>query len=128
VHTIEAGQSVSGSYRVTNSTRDTVLAEHSAKATNMVTRGVGLMGRRGLPADGGLIIQPCNSVVSFFMRFEIDVVFVSGDSRVLHMIHAMRPWRTSKIVRGSKLVVELPSGTLADTSTTLGDTITIESL
>jgi uncharacterized protein len=128
MHTVEAGQSVSGSYRVTNSTRDTVLAEHSAKATNMVTRGVGLMGRRGLPADGGLIIQPCNSVVSFFMRFEIDVVFVSGDSRVLHMIHAMRPWRTSKIVRGSKLVVELPGGTLSGASTTIGDIITIESL
>jgi uncharacterized membrane protein (UPF0127 family) len=126
MHTVEAGQSVSGSYRVTNSTRDTVLAEHSAKATNMVTRGVGLMGRRGLPADGGLIIQPCNSVVSFFMRFEIDVVFVSGDSRVLHMIHAMRPWRTSKIVRGSKLVVELTSGTLSNTATTLGDTLVID--
>ena len=114
------------SYRVTNSTRDVVLAEHSARASNPLTRGVGLIGRRGLPADGGLIIQPCNSVVSFFMRFSIDVVFMSGDARVVHMIHSMPPWRTSKIVRGSKLVIELPAGTLADTNTSLGDTIAIK--
>lgn len=113
-------------YRVTNATRGVVLADHSARASNMLTRGVGLIGRRSLPADGGLIIQPCNSVVSFFMRFAIDVVFVSGDSRVLHMIHAMPPWRTSKIVRGSKMVIELPAGRLVDTNTSAGDTVTIE--
>jgi len=59
------------------------------------------------------------------MRFETDVVFVGGDSKVLHMIHAMRPWRTSKTVRGSRLVIELPASTLANTGTSVGDTITI---
>ncbi|HEX6509487.1 MAG TPA: DUF192 domain-containing protein [Chloroflexota bacterium] len=113
-------------YRVVNSTRETVLAEHSDKAANPVRRGVGLIGRKGLPSGGGLIIQPCNSVVSFFMRFPIDVAFVNRDTRVVHMIHAMPPWRTSKIVRGAKLVVELPAGTLNDTHTELGDTLVIQ--
>jgi uncharacterized membrane protein (UPF0127 family) len=115
-------------YRVTNATGDAVLAARSAKATNPVTRGVGLIGRRGLPESGGLIIQPCNSVVSFFMRFPIDVVFLSKDLRVMHMIHAMPPWRTSKIVRGAKMVVELPAGTLAQSNTEVGDTLSIESV
>jgi uncharacterized protein len=119
---------VRASYRVTNSTRDALLARASAKASNPITRGVGLIGRRGLPDGGGLIIQPCNSVVSFFMRFPIDVVFLDKDFRVIHMIHAMPLWRSSKIVRGSKLVIELPAGTLSATSTTLGDTVTIQSL
>lgn len=117
---------MTASYRVTNTTRNVVLVHYSAKASNPVTRGIGLIGRRGLPDDGGLIIQPCNSVVSFFMRFAIDVVFLSGDSRVLHMIHAMPPWRTSKIVRGAKIVIELPAGTLSKSDTSLGDTVTIE--
>jgi uncharacterized protein len=85
----------------------------------------GLMGRRGLPTGGGLILQPCVAVVSFLMRFEADVVVVGGDSKVLHMIHPMRPWRTSKIVRGSRLAIELPASTLANTGMSLGDTITI---
>jgi uncharacterized membrane protein (UPF0127 family) len=104
------------------------LAEQSAKATNPVSRGVGLIGRRGLPPGGGLIIRPCNSVVSFFMRFPIDVIFLGNDLQVMHVIRAMPPWRTSKIVRGAKMVVELPAGTLATTHTDIGDTIVIETV
>jgi uncharacterized membrane protein (UPF0127 family) len=44
----------------------------------------------------------------------------------MHMIHAMPPWRTSKIVRGAKMVVELPAGTLTRSHTEIGDTLRIE--
>jgi len=117
--------SADGRFRVTNTTRGTVLADMSKKASNPVTRGIGLMGRRSLPPGGGLIIQPCNSVVSFFMRFPIDVVFLDRDGKVCHMMRSMVPWRASKIVRGSKLVVELPAGTLAGSGTQHGDSISI---
>jgi uncharacterized protein len=112
-------------FRVTNTTRGKVLADMSKKASNPVSRGIGLMGRRSLPPGGGLIIQPCNSVVSFFMRFPIDVVFLDRDSKVCHMMHSLVPWCASKIVRGSKLVVELPAGTLVKSGTEHGDTISI---
>lgn len=113
-------------YRVTNTTRNEILASSSRKADNPLTRAIGLMGKRSLPVGEGLIIQPCNSVTCFFMRFPIDVLFVGADGRVLHLIHAMRPWRNSRFVRGSRLVVELPAGTLARSGTTSGDIITIE--
>jgi uncharacterized membrane protein (UPF0127 family) len=44
---------------------------------------------------------------------------------VVHLIEDLRPWKASKIVRASKLVVELPVGTIARTETQLGDTLTI---
>jgi uncharacterized membrane protein (UPF0127 family) len=119
--------SADGRFRVTNTTRGTVLAAMSRKASNPVSRGIGLMGRRSLPQGGGLIIQPCNGVVSFFMRFPIDVVFLDRDAEVCHMVPSMVPWRASKIVRGSKVVLELPAGTLADSGTQLGDKIAIDS-
>jgi uncharacterized protein len=115
-------------YRVFNATRSTVLAERSNAATNMVSRGFGLMGKKSLPPGGGLIIVPCNSVISFFMRFLFDVVFVGGDGSVLHAVHSMRAWRTSRIVRGSKYVVELPAGTLNASQTVLGDRIELSEL
>jgi uncharacterized membrane protein (UPF0127 family) len=59
------------------------------------------------------------------MRFPIDVLFVDQAGKVCHMIRPMVPWRTSKIVRQSKLVVELPAGTIERTGTELGDTIEI---
>lgn len=116
---------MSEGYRVSNETRGTVLAEHSGRVRNPVSRGLGLMGKRGLPADGGLIIQPCSGVVSFFMRFPIDVVFLDSDGRVVHLVEDLRPWKASKIVRASKMVVELPAGTIARTQTQMGDTVTI---
>jgi uncharacterized membrane protein (UPF0127 family) len=42
------------------------------------------------------------------------------------MIHAMRPWRNSKIAPGPKMVIELPAGPLSDTMTRLGDTRTVD--
>ncbi|GAC1401626.1 MAG: hypothetical protein NVSMB52_15440 [Chloroflexota bacterium] len=83
------------------------------------------MFRAALPESGGLIIQPCNSVVSFFMRFPIDVLFVDGSGRLLHLMGPMPPWRVSKIVQGSKLVIELPSGTATRSGTHVGDSIEI---
>lgn len=112
-------------FRVLNQTRGAALAEQSEKATTWWRRGVGLIGRKGLPEGGGLIIQPCNSVVSFFMRFTIDVIFVDDKNTVLHVLHSMVPWRTSRIVRGSKFVVELPAGKARETGTDVGDQLEI---
>jgi uncharacterized membrane protein (UPF0127 family) len=113
-------------YRVTNETRGTVLARESALADSFMRRGLGLMGKKSLPEGGGLVIRPCNGVVSFFMRFPIDVVFVDANGAVLHLVPNLTPWKTSKVVRGSKLVIELPAGTIGDTGTQVGDSISIE--
>lgn len=116
---------MSGGYRVTNESRGTVLAQQSGRVRNPVSRGIGLMGKKGLPEDGGLIIEPCSGVVSFFMRFPIDVVFLDSDGQVVHLIEDLRPWKASKMVRASRLVVELPTGTIARSQTQMGDTVTI---
>lgn len=113
-------------HRIANTTKGTVLAETSRRATTRIGRGIGLIGRRSLPVGGGLIIEPCNSVVSFFMRFPIDVLFIDDLGRVCHLKQNMVPWRVSKIVRQSKFVIELPAGSATSTRTELGDKISIE--
>lgn len=118
----------SGLFRIQNLTSGEVLAERSEKVTNPIRRGIGLIGRKGLPPDGGLIIQPCNSVVSFFMRFSIDVIFVDVALKVLYIRSDMVPWRTSRFVRGSKFVIELPAGTALRARTAVGDELQIDAL
>jgi uncharacterized membrane protein (UPF0127 family) len=56
------------------------------------------------------------------------VVFLDKDGMVCHVIRSMVPWRTSKIVKQSKMVVELPAGTVERTGTDLGDRVTIETV
>lgn len=89
-------------------------------ASGLGPRFLGLMGRASLPEDEGLCIQRCSQIHMFFMRFALDVAFVNGDGQVLHVLHAIRPWRISRIVFGAKAAIELPAGTLARHGVTRG--------
>ena len=84
------------------------------------------MFRAGLPAGGGLILDPCRAVVSFFMRFPIDVVFLNRENQVVYVLSNLKPWKASRIVRGARYVVELPPGTAASSGTCEGDVLSIE--
>ncbi len=107
--------------RVINRTRGTTLAREAEAARTWWTRGKGLLGRKGLPADGGLIIEPCSSIHTWFMSFPIDVAFVAADGRVVRTAHALRPWRFGPLARKVRYVVELPAGVLAQSGTVEDD-------
>jgi uncharacterized membrane protein (UPF0127 family) len=81
-------------------------------AKNPLRRLQGLLGRRNLAADEGLLLQPASSVHTLFMRFPIDVVFLDRDLRVLRVADSVPPWRAVRR-RRSRLVLELPAGAAA---------------
>jgi uncharacterized protein len=66
----------------------------------------GLLGRRGLESGEGLLIKPTGSVHTFFMRFPIDVVFLSREGEVLKIARALPAWRMTGAQR-AKAVLEL---------------------
>ena len=78
-------------------------------ADSFWSRGVGLLGRRSLPPAEGLLIRPCSSVHTLFMRFTIDVVYLDEAWRVVKVVHRLKPWRFSA-GRGAKMVLELQGG------------------
>ena len=55
------------------------IAEEVETAESFAERLKGLLGRRSLPAGKGLLIRPCNSIHSCFMRFSFDAVFINSD-------------------------------------------------
>ena len=59
----------------------TTVASAVEIADTSATRRRGLLGRDGLDPSAALIIVPCSSVHTFFMRFAIDVVFVDRGGR-----------------------------------------------
>ena len=52
-------------------------------AVDSVSRRKGLLGRDGLADTTGIVIAPTNAVHTFFMRFPIDIVFVTRAGEVL---------------------------------------------
>jgi uncharacterized membrane protein (UPF0127 family) len=91
-------------------------------ADTRASRRRGLLGRDGLEADAALILTPCCSIHTAFMRFAIDVVFVARDGRVLRILRDLPPWRMAMAVRASS-VVELAAGSLRGKDLTIGDRV-----
>ncbi|NOK14266.1 DUF192 domain-containing protein [Corallococcus exercitus] len=108
-------------WRVTNETRQRLLADRAERAESFVQRFQGLMGRASLPMGGGMHIEPCNSIHTFFMRIPIDVAFLDAEGRIVKQLSAMPPWRTSSIYFKARSVLELPAGVLGASGTQEGD-------
>lgn len=96
-----------------------VLAERVRIADNIWSRFWGLMGRHGMPADEGLLITPCYSVHTMFMRFPIDVIFLDKDDRVLKIAPAMKPFRAA-VGRGARSVLEMNAERAAQVGVSIG--------
>lgn len=113
-------------YRVSNQTRNTLLADAAGRADTFVSRFKGLMGVAELPMGQGLHIEPCTSIHTFFMKIPIDAVFLDASHQVVEVCHAMPPWRVSRVFFGARSVLELPAGTAAAAQTVVGDRLVFE--
>lgn len=107
--------------KIINKTKGTLLADKVTVANSSLRRLIGLLNRRQLKEGEALIIKPCNSIHTFFMRFPIDVIFVDSQNKVIAVKNCFNPWRISAVYWRAKFVIELPCGTLLNSSTTKGD-------
>ena len=65
---------------------------------------------RPLPAGAGLVIVPCSSIHTQFMRFPIDVLYVNKEDVIAGIDRNLRPWRVGRFYKKVHYVVELPAG------------------
>jgi uncharacterized protein len=86
-----------------------LVCERCAVAATPLSRLKGLLGRSELRRGEGLLIRPCSSVHTWFMRFPIDVVFLDRELRVVRVADRLAPWRTAA-GRKARAVLELPAG------------------
>lgn len=112
--------------RIINKTQKTILAEDVILANGLFKRMKGLLGRKEFKPGQALILRPCNSIHTFFMRFPIDVLFMDKNSRVIKAIHSLKPFSLTPIYFNAAFVIELPANTLKSTFTSQGDTLILE--
>lgn len=109
--------------RIINQTKNTILAEEVILANTAFKRMKGLLGKKEFMRGCALILKPCNSIHTFFMRFPIDVLFLDKNNRVIKAISSLPPYRLTRVYLNSGFAIELPSGIIKLSSTQEGDTI-----
>lgn len=77
-------------------------------ADTFISRFFGLMGKRNV--DYGLLLIPCKSIHTFFMKIDIDVVYLDHSLTVVDIERNMKPWKTGKYRSKAYGVLELPAG------------------
>jgi hypothetical protein len=82
----------------------------------------GLLGRTRI--EGAILLQPASSVHTFGMRFDLDVVHLDQDLRVLRVI-TMRPNRLGRPIAHARSVLEAEAGSL--TRLRVGDRLSVQS-
>ena len=106
--------------RLMNARTGQAVADAAELALTSASRRRGLLGRDRLDPGAALVIAPCNSIHTFFMRFAIDVAFVDRDGQVLRIKATVRPWRLAVTLRAFA-VVELAAGELMRAKIQCGD-------
>ena len=110
-----------------NRTRNTYLATDLVIASTHWTRFRGLMATSAdhfLPGQG-LWINPSHGIHTFAMRFPIDAVYLDRDRKVIHIEEDLKPWRMAAIRVSATSVIEVPTGTIQQSQTMMGDQIDI---
>ena len=100
-----------------------ILARHVEWSGTSAERRRGLLGRSKLDPEEGMYLAPCQWIHTFWMKFPIDVLFLSKNGRVLAIHHGLRPFRLSRPVLRAQGVLELAAGRARETNTEVGDIV-----
>jgi uncharacterized membrane protein (UPF0127 family) len=103
--------------------RDGEVLATAELASTRRERARGLLGRREY--EGALVFHKVRQVHTVGMRFTIDVAFCDGQGRVLRTV-TLRPWRISRVVWKSALVIEAEAGAFARWGLRVGDHVDVK--
>ncbi len=98
--------------QLVNADSGEVLLDQLEIANTFWKRFTGLQLRRSLLQRSGLLLSPCSSLHTCFMRFPIDVIMLDRDGRVLGVRSNLRPWRAVFCKSGTKQVIEINPGSV----------------
>ena len=110
---------------VSNVTRGTIVAAEACEAHSFTTKLFGLMGKANMANDAALIIYHTNWIHTFWMRFALDLIYVTREGTVVGLESGLAPNRIGTPFWRAQTVIELCAGAIVASHTELGDRLHI---
>lgn len=101
-----------------------IVASRLLLAFDSKSRRTGLLHHQSLAPGHAMLIAPSSAIHTFFMRFPIDVAFVTKDGRIQKVHRNLPPWRFAA-AWAAYVVVEMEAGSFARTRTDVGDVLAV---
>jgi uncharacterized membrane protein (UPF0127 family) len=114
----------SGPFELRNERTGRTVAHRLLPAFDSATRRTGLLRHTGLPPGEAMIIAPSSAIHTWFMKFDIDVAFVTRDGDIVKVCEALKPWRMAAAFKAFA-VVEMAAGAFAGVATKAGDRLVV---
>ena len=90
-------------------------------AESFFSKLTGLIFKKNLNSGEGLLVENCNSIHTFWMRFPIDVLFLDANNRVIYIVKDLKPFRVTPLIRGAIKVLEIKSGEVSRLGLNVGN-------
>lgn len=115
--------------QISNPAHGVIVCPRCSLADRFWTRGRGLLGRKSLEVDEGILLVPGTSIHMFGMKFSIDVIFLTQDHRVTDFAPDIAPGK-AHVARGQAgkphSALEVAPGTIKRTGVRIGDQLVLE--
>lgn len=110
---------------VYNKSRECFLSLGVTVANTTASRLRGLIGRFHLRSDEGIWIVPSSGVHTLGVMVPLDLIYLDGSHRVIHVVEHFPTFRIAPIRADSESVLELPTHTIYSSQTQVGDQLLI---
>lgn len=102
------------------------IVPHIEVADSPYARMKGLLGRDGLGKGRALLLSPCGSIHTFFMRFPLDLVILDRGSVVTRTVFDVGPGRVVRGGAGAWSVLEMEAGWFPRDAVCPGDVVSLD--
>jgi len=102
-----------------------IIAENLMEAKTFFKRLKGLMFTKNLPPQSALYINPCKGIHTYFMNYNIDVLYLDINYKILSIDENMEPRKVGKFRKKAVSVIELSSGRVKATKIQVGQVVEV---
>lgn len=106
-----------------NYSTGSTIAKEVKQAHRFWPRFKGLMFTNSMPAGRALHLAPCSSIHTFFMKYEIDVLYINKENEIVGIEERLKPGRLGSRFSGASSVIEFPAGAINHLTASVGHTV-----